>query len=123
MVPPLFPLLLIVPALAIDLILQRSAKRGGWLVALSMAAAFLVLFFVTQWWFAEFLLTPASRNGFFGGDMQWSYGDEPGPYRYEFWHLDEDPVTAGGLGIALLLGTLASRIGLWWGSWMSRVQR
>ena len=123
MVPPLFPLLLIVPAVAIDLILQRTGKRGGWLVALSMAAAFLVLFFITQWWFAEFLLTPASRNWFFAGDMQWSYGDGPGGYRYEFWHLDEDPVTARGLGIALLLGTLASRIGLWWGSWMSKVQR
>ncbi|HYN22031.1 MAG TPA: hypothetical protein VE078_13810 [Thermoanaerobaculia bacterium] len=123
MVPPLFPLLLIIPAFAIDLILQRQGKRGGWLVALAVAAAFLALFFVTQWLFSEFMLTPASRNGFFAGDSNWSYGDGPGDYRYEFWHLDEDPVTAAGLGIALLLGTVASRIGLWWGSWLSKVQR
>jgi len=123
MVPPLFPLLLIIPAFAIDLILERQGKRGGWLVAVAVAAAFLALFFVTQWLFAEFMLSPASRNWFFAGDSNWSYGDGPGPYRYEFWHLDEDPVTAAGLGIALLLGTLASRVGLWLGSWMSKVQR
>ena len=35
MVPPLFPLLLVVPALAIDLVLRsaRDGKRAGWLVA------------------------------------------------------------------------------------------
>jgi hypothetical protein len=123
MVPPGFPLLLIVPALAVDWILQRRGKKGGWLLALGLAAAFLALFFATQWLFAEFLLSPASRNWFFAGDMQWSYGDGPGDYRYVFWQLDEDPVTPAGLGAALLLAILSTRVGLWWGSWMSRVRR
>ncbi|HVG10036.1 MAG TPA: hypothetical protein VNM67_20205 [Thermoanaerobaculia bacterium] len=122
MVPPGFPLLLIVPALAVDWILQRRGKNGGWLMALGIAAAFLALFFVSQWLFAEFLLSPASRNRLFAGDMQWSYGDGPGDYRYRFW-TDEDPLTPAGLGAALLLGILATRVGLWWGSWMSRVRR
>jgi hypothetical protein len=127
MVPPGFPLLLIVPALAVDWILQRrerwEEKAGGWLLAMGLAAAFLALFFVSQWLFADFLLSPASRNPLFAGDMQWSYGDEPGAYRYRFWQLDEDPLTPARLGTALLLGILATRIGLWWGSWMSRVRR
>jgi hypothetical protein len=123
MVPPLFPLLLIVPAAAMDAILQRRGKRGGWRLAVVLAAVFLALFFATQWLFAELLLTPASRNWFFAGDRQWSYGDGPGDYRYEFWYLDRDPVTPAGLGIALLLATVATRVGLWWGSWMSRVRR
>ena len=121
MVPPLFPLLLVVPGLGIDALLKD--KRGGWLRAVALAAAFLVLFFATQWLFAEFLLSPVSRNPFFAGDMQWSYGDGPGAYRYEFWDLDKDPVTPAGLGIAFLLAVLSARIGLWWGSWMSRVRR
>ncbi|HEX5718668.1 MAG TPA: hypothetical protein VF179_21085 [Thermoanaerobaculia bacterium] len=127
MVPPLFPLLLIVPAAAVDWILQRRGLRGkttnDWLLAVGLSAAFLILFFATQWLFAEFLLSPASRNWFFAGDMQWSYGDEPGAYRYVFWQLDEDPVTPAGLGTALLLAILSTRVGLWWGSWMSRVRR
>ena len=28
-----------------------------------------------------------------------------------------------GLGIAMVLGTLSSRLGLAWGDWMSRVKR
>jgi hypothetical protein len=122
MVPPVFPLLLIVPALAMDWILQRHGKKDGWLMALGLAAAFLVLFLASQWLFSEFLLSPASRNRFFAGDMQWSYGDGPGDYRYRFWH-ERGPLTPAGLGTALLLGILATRVGLWWGSWMSRVRR
>lgn len=123
MVPPGFPLLLIVPALAVDWLLQRRGKKDGWLLALGLAAAFLALFFASQWLFADFLLSPASRNPFFAGDMQWSYGDGPGDYRYRFWDLDEDPLTPAGLGTALLLGIVATRVGLWWGSWMSKVRR
>jgi hypothetical protein len=123
MVPPLFPLLLVVPAFAVDLILDRRGKQGGWRLAPGLALAFVALFFVTQWLFSGFLLSPASRNWFFAGDMQWSYGDELGAYRYELWQLDEDPVTPAGIGIALVLAAVSTRIGLWWGSWMSRVRR
>lgn len=119
MVPPLFPLLLAVPAFAVDWILQSRGKKSGWL----LAPAFVALFFVTQWLFSEFLLSPASRNWFFAGDMQWSYGDEPGAYRYEFWDLDEDPVTPAGIGTALVLAAVSTQVGLWWGSWMSKVRR
>ncbi|HEX7181117.1 MAG TPA: hypothetical protein VF756_04690 [Thermoanaerobaculia bacterium] len=123
MVPPLFPLLLIVPAVAIDLILQRLGKQGRWWLAPVIALVFLALFFVTQWYFSEFQLSPGSRNWFFAGDRQWSYGTRPGEWRHEFWNVDEDPVTARGLGIALLIGTVSSQIGLWWGGWMARVKR
>jgi len=117
MVPPTFPLLLIVPAFAIDWLLQR--RKGRWL----LAPAFLVLFFAAQWLFSGFLLSPASRNGFFAGDMQWSYADEPGAYRYEFWDVDRDPVTPAGIGTALALAVVSTQVGFWWGSWMSRVRR
>jgi hypothetical protein len=124
MVPTLFPLLLVVPALAVDLLLgRRPDKRAGWLDAAAIGAAFLALLFVTQWFFAEFMLTPGARNWFFAGDRNWDYTLSLSDWRYRFWDVDEDPVTPAGLGIALLLAIVSTRLGLWWGAWMARVQR
>ena len=127
MVPALFPMLLIVPALGIDLIFlivsAREGKRSRWWLAPLLAAAFVALFFVTQWSFSSFQLSPAARNRVFAGDMQWSYSSTPGPYRHEFWEVEEDPVTPGKMGTAFLLASGACLAGLGWGSWMARVKR
>jgi hypothetical protein len=126
MVPPLFPLLLIVPALAIDLVFLlagRGGKRGRWWLPPVLATVFLAVFFVTQWNFSSFQLSPASRNRLFAGDMQWSYSSSPNAYRHEFWKVDEDPVTPRKMGGAWLLATASSLVGLGWGSWMARVKR
>jgi hypothetical protein len=124
MAPPLFPLLLVIPALAIDFFLQRRAgKRAGWLDAVLIGTGFLALFFVTHWYFAEFQLSPASRNAFFVSDQFWSYSSNPGARRYTYWDAENHPVTAAKLGVALLWAIASTRLGLWWGSWMSRVQR
>jgi hypothetical protein len=121
MAPPAFPLLLVVPALGIDLLMRRL--RGGWKQALLLAAVFVVLFFTAQWLFADFLLSPASRNAFFAGDRNWSYGSRLTEWRYQFWNLTKDPVTPATFGTAFVLAVLSSRFGLWWGDWMARVRR
>jgi hypothetical protein len=124
MVPPPFPLLLIVPAAGMDWILQRrEGKAAGWGTALLLAAAFLTLFFATQWLFSEFMLTPWARNWFFAGDRNWDYSLNLGDWRYEFWDLDDDPVTVRQMGMAFVLAYVSTRIGLWWGAWMARVRR
>jgi hypothetical protein len=124
MVPPLFPLLLIVPAAAVDWLLQRrESKNAGWLDAVLISAAFFILLLAVHWTFSEFQLSPASRNWFFAGDRQWDYSSTPGDWRYEFWNQEEDPVTPKALGIALLLAIGSTRLGLWWGQWMSKVRR
>jgi hypothetical protein len=124
MVPPLFPLLLIVPALAIDVLLQRrEGKRATWRDALLIGAAFLALFFVVQWFFAEFLISPASQGWFFAGGQQYDYSSTPDPYRYQFWGQDTDPLTLRSLGVALLLAVVSAGAGLWRGSGLSKVQR
>jgi hypothetical protein len=123
MSPPAFPLLLVVPALGIDLLMRSRRNRGGWGLALALAGVFLVLFSVTQWLFADFLLSPGSRNAFFAGDRHWSFGSTLGDWRYRFWNLDEDPVTPAALGTAFVLAVLSARLGLWWGDWMARVRR
>jgi len=129
MVPPEFPLLLIIPALAIDLLLQRAGRRHDWLLALGLGLGFASLLVAVQWYFGEFLLSPAARNFFFGAD-QWPYMVAPGPWQHRFWSVPKDAagnldglVLARGLAFAALFAMGSARIGLWWGNGMSRVMR
>jgi hypothetical protein len=121
MVPPPFPLLLVVPAVAIDLLLRRVEGRD-WTLSLLLGAAFVSVFFVVQWWFAEFLLTPSARNWFFAAD-RWDYNVKPGDFQHRFWWIAADTTTARSLGAAMLIAATSSRVGLWLGSWMRRVVR
>ncbi len=119
-----FPLLLVVPALAIDFFLQRrEGKRAGWLDAALIGVAFFVLFFVIHWYFAIFQLSPGARNWFFAGDRFYSYLDHPGAHHFQFWWPKDDPMTAPIFGLAVVWSFLSARAGLWWGQWMSKVRR
>ncbi|HEY7859875.1 MAG TPA: hypothetical protein VIB98_00465 [Gemmatimonadaceae bacterium] len=129
MIPPEFPLLLVVPAFAIDLLVRWNAGRHDWLTSVALGCVFVVLLAGVQWYFGDFLLSPKARNFLFAGD-QWAYMVRPGAFRHEFWNVARD--AAGhpsfsrfleGLGIAALLASAASRIGLWIGNGMSRVMR
>jgi hypothetical protein len=112
--PPSFPLLLVVPALAIDAVLARV--KGEWIAAFLCAAAFLLLFLPVQWWFASFLLSPASDNWFFaGGGRHWPFYVQIGPERSMFWGLDLDPVLSATLVIGLVAAAISARAGLWLG--------
>ena len=123
MVPPAFPLLLVIPALAIDLLLRRATGWSDWALAAAVGVVFFAFFFAAQFLFSEFLLSPMARNWFFGGDRIWPYDARPGPWRYQFWNLSQDPLSLRGLGVALVLAFLSARLGLAWGSWMARVKR
>jgi hypothetical protein len=67
-IPWEFPLLLIVPAFAVDLILQRTTTWRPIVRALAAGVAFLGVFISVQWPFADFLMTPLARNWVFGTD-------------------------------------------------------
>ena len=128
MVPPPFPLLLIVPAVAIDLLMRRVRGHDWWL-SLLIGIVFVAAMLAVHWYFAEFLLSPHARTFVFGTD-QWSYDERPGAWQYAYWNLDRDatgaPSVAGflrGLGIAVATAVASARVGLWWGSGMARVQR
>jgi hypothetical protein len=122
MVPAPFPLLLVIPAAAIDVALRRLRPERDWRLSLVTGLAFVAVFFVVQWFLAEFLLSPLARNFLFGID-QWDYSSRVGPWRYEFWRSTSDPVTVRGLALAAVLAIVSARLGLWWGGWMSRVKR
>jgi hypothetical protein len=75
--PPEFPFLVIVPALALDLLWQRTGRWGAWRQALVSGVAFLVFLTAAQWPFAYFLMSPAARNWFFGAKY-FGYYTTPG---------------------------------------------
>jgi hypothetical protein len=124
-VPPDFPVLIIVPALFIDLLMQRSRAAGplrnDWLLAAAIAVAFLASFAAVQWPFADFLMTPWARNRFFVSQvMQYSI---PPDMQAHWYQLNPPDNLARGFSIALALAFVSARCGLWWGNWMARVQR
>lgn len=121
MVPPPFPLLLVIPALAIDVLLRRIRGRD-WLLSLLLGAAFVWVFFVVQFSFSEFLLSPDAGHWFFAGH-RWGYDERLGPIHRQFWGQLTDPVTGRAMAVATLVGIVSTRVGLWWGNWMRRVVR
>jgi hypothetical protein len=123
-VPLDFPLLLVVPALALDLTWRRVRDRPWWMASAALGAAFLVSFIAVQWPFADFLMR-FGRNWFFHIDnfVYWRPAESEA-FAYRFRPARPgDPPLAVLLAWALLYATLASAVGRAWGRWMTRVQR
>ena len=129
LLPPPFPLLLVVPALAADGLLRLlpgRARRGErWAQALEAGLAFAALFTLAQWLFAAFLLTPAADGWLFaGGGRHWPFFLKIDPAaRVMFWETREDPLNFTGALAAVIRAMLASGAGLCLGAWMARVRR
>jgi hypothetical protein len=131
MVPPPFPLLLIFPALAIDLVLRQAGEATGWkrlVVALVLGAVFLAVFVPVQWFFAKFLISPRADNWFFVGNRVWSYGNQLGDWTTQFWRVnpsssDANLLTLSAISFAWALAATTSWLGLLLGGWMRKVQR
>ncbi|MFW5761490.1 MAG: hypothetical protein ACOCXH_10965 [Cyclobacteriaceae bacterium] len=120
-----FPLLLIVPAIAIDLILQRKGEINNWLLALIIGPLFVLLHLAVQWPMGDFLMTPLARTWFFGQES-WYFGADPNwEYRYAFadWMVNSGFSLLRGLLIAVAIAILSTRLGLQWGKWMKNVMR
>jgi hypothetical protein len=124
-IPMAFPLLLIVPGLVLDLLRRATKTWKPWLQAASTGIVFLVSFVSLQWPFANFLMSPLSRNRIFGTHY-FSYDDTAGfmydPYKFQasentrvqFWIV---------MTVALIAAILTARLGFIWANWIKRVQR
>jgi hypothetical protein len=123
-VPLDFPLLLVVPAFAIDLTWRAVRERPWWIAAPALGAAFLVPFVLAQWPFADFLVRHG-RNAFFHIDnfVYWRpKSTEHWAYRFRDPR-PGDPTVPAALAMAFVWATLSSAVGRVWGRWMTRVQR
>jgi hypothetical protein len=122
--PPEFPLLLVIPAIALDLLWTRTAHWPLWRQAIVSGALFLAVFAAVQWPFADFLMSPAARNWFFGTKYFGYYASPNSLYvNYRFL-----PIEAGAAfwkEAAVTLGTaiLMTGLGRATGAWMQRIQR
>lgn len=125
LLPPPFPLLLIAPALALDLLLRvfpGKGREGG--RAFEVAVAFFFVFAAVQWPFAGFLLSPASAGGLFaGGGRHWPPFQPIGPQaRVSFWPAPGFEFTTLHALLAIGLAVMASAIGLWLGAKLKRLR-
>jgi hypothetical protein len=123
-IPPEFPILLVVPALVMDLLWQRARSWNIWKTAAISAVLYLGILLTVEWPFASFLMSPAARNRFFGAMYLW-YGLPPMSYmaRNLFWPYETTAEFWRGIALALLLCVLAVRWGLSRGEWMRSIQR
>jgi hypothetical protein len=127
LVPMDFPLLLIVPAIALDLVRHRTFAWNKWTQAVVLAATFLATFLAVQWPFANFLLSPASHNWIFTtGPGNLPYFVPPGSSWVSNVFVNPEGSVAAfcsHMVMPLAVGVLMMRIGLGWGDWMRRIRR
>jgi hypothetical protein len=123
-IPPEFPLLLIVPALALDLLWQRTDGWGGWRQSLFSGLVFLAVFAAVQWPFANFLMSPWARNWFFGAKY-FEYFTPPNSLyvHYRFLAAEKGVLLWREIGLTLASAILTTRLGIAAGNWMRRIQR
>ena len=129
LLPPPFPLLLVIPALGLDVLLRTSPRRAqrstSLASALELGLAFFCLFAATQWLFAGFLLSPSADDWFFaGGGREWPFFLRIDPSaRTAFWDAVSPALDWPSAAIAALLAVASARAGLTLGDWLGRVRR
>ena len=123
-VPAKFPILILVPAIALDLIWQRTTAWKPWKIAIVSGVVFIALLFVVEWPFADFLMSKASQNRFFG-TIYFDYNSRPQGFDRlrQFYKPVWGATLASGLAMASLYGMVSTWAGLRFGGWMKTVQR
>jgi hypothetical protein len=121
-IPPNFPLLLIFPALAIDVLRPQLRGRNKWLQAAIFGSVFYAVFIAVQWPFGDFLMTPAAANGFFGTIYR-DYGTPANSLEGLSIFLGRESNFATLMGIGWAVAILTARVGVGWGAWMRTVRR
>jgi hypothetical protein len=124
LVPAKFPILIFVPALALDLLWQKTRAWKPWKVALVSGFLFIAVLTIVEWPFANFLLSKASENRFFG-TIYFDYNSRPDGYDRlrHFFHPDYGLTLYLGLLRAAIYASIGTWIGLSFGRWMRSVQR
>lgn len=123
-VPAKFPVLILIPALALDIFWHRVREWKPWKVALVSGFLFMAVLVVVEWPFASFLMSKASQNRFFG-TIYFQYSSRPGGYERmrRFFEPDSGLALTRGLFLAALCGSFGTWLGLRFGQWMKGVQR
>jgi hypothetical protein len=123
-VSPKFPLLLIVPAILLDLLWARIGERNKLLVALTSGPVFILSLVAVEWPFASFLMSPASQNRFFAtGEHSYGIPSWAPDVARHFANPQHGAVLWQGLAMAMLYSAISAWLGLMLGDWMRKIQR
>ena len=125
-VPSTFPMLIVIPALAIDLFLQGwGARMKTWMAGAVAGLIFMAGLLAVQWPFAYFLLSPMSRNWFFYADMHdYRTGAKNYSKLHQFYPWEKTmPEFWTNLALAFAAATITAMLGLMLSRWLARVKR
>jgi hypothetical protein len=123
-VPPQFPILLLVPAVLLDLLWARIGNRNKLFVAAVSGPVFVLSLFAVEWPFANFLMSKASQNRFFATN-DFYYGAPPWSalVQRRLVHVAHGAGLIRGLVVATILAAITTWLGLSVGGWMRKIQR
>ncbi len=118
--PPLFPVVLVIPAAVLGVIYARRADRTGIWTWILLGLVFVVVFAATNFAVSEFLMSPLARNRFFAGHF-------PGS-AFEAGFKPIVPLLPDARGLTVTLVSVALAAASCWagaltGRWMRRVVR
>jgi len=123
-VPPKFPLLLIVPAVLLDLLWARIGDRNKLLVAAISGPVFILGLVAVQWPFANFLMSSASQNRFFAtGYHDFGIPSWDAEVTRQFVNPQHGWALWSGLCMAMLYAAISAWLGLMLGEWMRKIRR
>ncbi len=123
-VPPEWPVLVIVPAVLMDLLWDRWPRWGLLRQATASGAVFVAALAAAQWPFADFLASPQARNWFFGSNYFGYYVPSTSIFvRYGFLPTEQGAAFWREWAFALATAIGLSLLGLAWGNWMRRIRR
>ena len=124
LVPAKFPVLLILPAIAMDLLWQRFRTWKPWQIAAVSGVLFVAILFAVEWPFASFLMSKASENRFFG-TIYFDYNSRPEGWdrMRVFFKPEHGAMLIRHLGEASVFASISTWCGLKFGNWMRTLQR
>ena len=125
MVPLPFPILIVIPAFALDLLWPMMKDAPRWQQSLFGGVAFLAILIAVQWPFATFLMSPAARVWYLA-PPDFPYFAMPTAFtvRHVFVRNEETAVHFWrNMGLAFFFSIFSMWVGIVFGEWLKRVKR
>jgi hypothetical protein len=126
LVPGKFPVLIVVPAIVLDVLWFQMQRRGWkmWQVAAVSGAVFVAVLAAVEWPLANFLMSKASENRFFG-TIYFDYNSRAEGFdrMRKFFDPASGTRLAMGLAWAMVYAAISTWVGLLFGRWMRGIQR
>jgi hypothetical protein len=125
MIPLHFPILILVPAIVLDLLEPKMQSWGKWQQSAIKGIIFVAVLIAVQWPFADFLMSPASRNWIFGTNYFLFF--LPPTTKQATHHFAAWEITAAhfwrNIVLAFVVAIVNVRVGIVFGNWLRRLQR